>query len=31
MIAVLLQKLMVFSYRIQVYCASMVYFDESAS
>ena len=30
-VAVLLQELIVFSYRIQVYCASMVHSDESAS
>ena len=30
-IAVLLQELIVFSYRIQVYCTSMVYSDESAT
>ena len=29
--AVLLQELIVFSYKIQVYCASMVYSDESAT
>ena len=30
-IAVLLRELIVFSYRIQVYCASMIYSDESAT
>ena len=30
-IAVLIQEMIVFSYRIQDYCASMVYSDESAT
>ena len=30
-IAVLLQELIVFSYRIQVYCVSMVYSNDSAT